>query len=156
MATIRTVAAVSAALLSVVALFYKPIVVRIEVLGLTRPLNKIHNVHGQDLRKLPDTLYCEDLHYHEHSHLLFGASEENPDARWLWFPPYVEPHILVLILCALFSDRIGLYYVPALPNSMALMLWIEVLSSLWILKYGDTNMLQSDSEPYFFGDPDRS
>ena len=102
MATIRTVAAVSAALLSVVALFYKPITVRIEVLGLTRPLDKIHNIHGQDLRKLPDSWHCEDLHYHEHSHLLFGASQENPDVRWLWFPPYVEPHILVLmlILCA--------------------------------------------------------
>ena len=102
MATIRTVAAVSAALLSVVALFYKPIIVRIEVLGLTRPLDKIHNIHGQDLRTLPNTLHCEDLHYHEHSHLLFGASQENPDARWLWFPPYVEPHILVLIFSACF------------------------------------------------------
>ena len=134
MATIRTVAAVSAALLSVVALLYRPIIVRIEVLGLTRPLNKIHNIHGQDLRKLPDTLHCEDLHYHEHSHLLFGASQENPDYRWLWFPPYVEPHILVLIICARFDGS----YWPALPNSMTPMLWIEALSSLWILKYDDT------------------
>ena len=102
MATIRRVAAVSAALLSVVALFYQPIVVRIEVLGLTRPLSKIHNIHGQDLLILPNTLHCEDLHYHEHSHLLFGATQENPDYRWLWFPPYVEPRILVLIFCALF------------------------------------------------------
>ena len=116
MATIRTVAAVSAALLSVVALFYKPIVVRIEVLGLTRSLNKIHNVHGQDLRKLPDTLHCEDLHYHEHSHLLFGTSQENPDVRWLWYPPYVEPHILVLILCALFSRSYWLIPCASMPK----------------------------------------
>ena len=102
MATIRTVTAVSAALFSVVALFYKPISVRIEVLGLTRSLTKIHNIHGQDLRLLPDTLHCEDLHYHEHSHLLFSASQEKPDTRRLWFPPYVEPHILVLVLCVRF------------------------------------------------------
>ena len=102
MATIRTVTAVSAALFSVIALFYKPISVRIEVLGLIRSLNKIHNVHGQELSLLPDTLHCEDLHYHEHSHLLFGVSQEKPEVRWLWFPPYVEPHILVLVLYAQF------------------------------------------------------
>lgn len=98
MATIRTVAAVSAILVSLAALFYKPITLRVEVLGLTRPLNKIQNVHGEDLRMIPDTLYCEDLHYHEHSHLLFGASEEKLETRWKWFPPYVESSVLVSCL----------------------------------------------------------
>lgn len=87
MASIRTVTAVSTVLLSFVALLYKPVALRVEVLGLTRPLDKIQNIHGDDFRLIPDTLYCEDLHYHEHSNLLFGASEERPETRWKWFPP---------------------------------------------------------------------
>lgn len=93
MAIIRTTAVISALLVSFIAFFYKPIALRLEVLGITRPLEKIHNIHGQDFRLIPDTLYCEDLHYHESSNLLFGTSEEKPESRWKWFPPFVEPII---------------------------------------------------------------
>ena len=89
MATIRTVAAVSAVLVSFAALFYKPVTVRLEVLGFTRPWDKIRNIHGEAFRIIPDTLYCEDLHYHEPSGLLFGASEEKVGGRAEWFPPFV-------------------------------------------------------------------
>lgn len=88
MASIRTVAAVSAVFVSFAALLYKPVTLRVEVLGFTRPLDKIQNVHGDDFCLIPNTLYCEDLHYHEHSNFLFGASEERPETRWKWFPPY--------------------------------------------------------------------
>lgn len=91
MATIRSVAAISAVLASFAVLLYKPVTLRIEVLGLTRPLNKIGNVHGEDFRLIPNTLYCEDLHYHKSSGLLFSASEEKPENRLKWFPPFVEP-----------------------------------------------------------------
>ena len=94
MATIRTVTAISALLVSFTALLYKPLTLRAEVLGFTRPLDKIENIHGQDFRLIPDTLYCEDLHYHESSGLLFGASEEKPESRWKWFPPFVESTIV--------------------------------------------------------------
>lgn len=95
MAIIRTVAAISALLISFAALLYKPVALRLEVLGLTRPLGKLQNIHGHDFHLIPDTLYCEDLHYHKPSNLLFGASEEKPETRWKWFPPFVDSTILL-------------------------------------------------------------
>ena len=95
MAIIQTVAAISALLISFAALLYKPVALRLEVLGLTRPLGKIQNIHGHDFHLIPDTLYCEDLHYHKPSNLLFGASEEKPETRWKWFPPFVDSTILL-------------------------------------------------------------
>ena len=89
MALIRTIAVVFALLVSFAAVLYKPITLRLEVLGLNRPLSTIQNVHGEDFRLIPDTLYCEDLHYHESSELLFGTSEEKAESRWKWFPPFV-------------------------------------------------------------------
>ena len=76
-------------LVSLTAVLYRPLSLRVEVLGLNRPLSKIQNIHGEDFRIIPDTLYCEDLHHHLHSSLLFGASEEKPETRMKWFPPYV-------------------------------------------------------------------
>lgn len=89
MAIIRTVVAVSTILISFAALFYKPVTLRVEVLGFTRPWDKIRNIHGEDFRIILDTLHCEDLHYHEPSGLLFGASEERAESRAKWFPPFV-------------------------------------------------------------------
>lgn len=94
MAGIRTVAALSALLVSLAALLYQPVTLRAQVIGFTRSLDKIQNLHGQDFGLIPDTLYCEDLHYHESSGLLFGASEEKAESRWKWFPPSVEPIVL--------------------------------------------------------------
>ncbi|MCJ1453878.1 hypothetical protein MMC28_004227 [Mycoblastus sanguinarius] len=74
-------------LVSLTAVLYRPLSLRVEVLGLNRPLSKIQNIHGEDFRIIPDTLYCEDLHHHLHSSLLFGASEEKPETRMKWFPP---------------------------------------------------------------------
>lgn len=89
MATIRTLAVVSAVVASLAALLYRPVRLRVQVLGVSRPLDKIQNIHGQDLGIIPDSLYCEDLHHHIPSNLLFAASEENAQTRWKWFPPYV-------------------------------------------------------------------
>ncbi len=90
MTTIRTVAAVFTVFFSLAALRYKSLTLRLEVLGFTKPLHKIQNIHGEDIRIIPHTLYCEDLHYHEPSNLLFGASEEKPETRWKWFPPMAK------------------------------------------------------------------
>lgn len=87
MTVIKSVSIVIAVLGSLLAVLYKPLTLRVEVLGINRPLNKIQNVHGEDFRVIPDSLYTEDLHYHEPSGLLFGASEEKADTRWHWFPP---------------------------------------------------------------------
>ena len=81
--------AIFAALVSISAVLYNPIALRVKVLGISRGFGTIENIHGEDLRVIPDTLYCEDLHHHIPSGLLFGASEDNPDNRWKWFPPYV-------------------------------------------------------------------
>lgn len=36
---------------------------------------------------IPDTVHCEDLHYHAPSGMLFTACEDNPETRYKWFPP---------------------------------------------------------------------
>ena len=36
---------------------------------------------------IPDTVHCEDLHYHAPSGTLFTACEDNPETRFKWFPP---------------------------------------------------------------------
>ncbi|KAL2015725.1 hypothetical protein VTK56DRAFT_4896 [Thermocarpiscus australiensis] len=36
---------------------------------------------------IPDTVHCEDLHYHAPSGLLFTACEDNAETRFKWFPP---------------------------------------------------------------------
>jgi hypothetical protein len=77
----------TAGLISCIALLYKPVALRVEVLGLNRPLSSIQNIHGSDLHVIPDTAYCEDMHYHEPSGLVFAACEENEENRWKWFPP---------------------------------------------------------------------
>lgn len=132
MAIIQTVAAISALLISFAALLYKPVALRLEVLGLTRPLGKIQNIHGHDFHLIPDTLYCEDLHYHKPSNLLFGASEEKPETRWKWFPPFVDSTILLSKL--LFSRVaitwefcIDLHCMSVSSSSTSHMLWIEAL-----------------------------
>lgn len=66
---------------------HNPLTLRMEVLGLRRPQSSIANIHGEDLRVIPNTHYCEDLHYHSPSNLLFAASEPNIENRWIWFPP---------------------------------------------------------------------
>lgn len=87
MAIIQNVSIALAVIASLGAVLYKPLSLRIEVLGINRPLNKIVNIHGEDFQIIPDTLYTEDLHHHLPSGLLFGASEENPETRYKWFPP---------------------------------------------------------------------
>ena len=86
MAIVHNVSIVLAVFASLFAVLYKPLSLRVEVLGVNRPLDKIENIHGEGLQIVPDTLYTEDLHYHEPSGLLFGASEEKEEARWHWFP----------------------------------------------------------------------
>lgn len=87
MAVIQSVSIVIAVLGSLLAVFHKPLALRFEVLGISRPLNTLENIHGEHFQVIPDTLYTEDLHYHRPSGLLFGASEEKADTRWHWFPP---------------------------------------------------------------------
>ncbi|KAL2131364.1 hypothetical protein VTI74DRAFT_5175 [Chaetomium olivicolor] len=36
---------------------------------------------------IPDTVHCEDLHYHAPSGTLFTACEDNFETRFKWFPP---------------------------------------------------------------------
>ena len=36
---------------------------------------------------IPDTVHCEDVHYHAPSGTLFTACEDNAETRFRWFPP---------------------------------------------------------------------
>ena len=62
-----------------------PVPQRLKIFGITR--SQIQNLHGDSPYILDDTIYAEDLHYHESSGLLFTASEANAEQRSLWFPP---------------------------------------------------------------------
>lgn len=87
MAVIQSLSIVLAILASLVAVLYKPLAHRVEVLGISKPLDKIQNIHGEEFQVVSDTLYTEDMHHHIPSGLLFGASEEKAETRWQWFPP---------------------------------------------------------------------
>ncbi|KAG6030471.1 hypothetical protein E4U41_000092 [Claviceps citrina] len=56
------------------------------VLGVWRQNAKTTVADPQDFRVIPDTVHCEDLHYHEPSNLLFTACEGNELTRQAWFP----------------------------------------------------------------------
>ncbi|KAG5922087.1 hypothetical protein E4U42_005605 [Claviceps africana] len=57
------------------------------VFGLGRPSAKTIVTNPHDLLLIPDTVHCEDLHYHEPSNLLFTACEGTEHTRMVWFPP---------------------------------------------------------------------
>jgi hypothetical protein len=68
---------------------FTPLTLRIKVLGVSRLFGSFGNLHGEDTKVIPDTLFTEDLHYHGPSHQLFGASESEDKTRNTWFPPCV-------------------------------------------------------------------
>jgi hypothetical protein len=70
-----------------VALFVPFLSLRLTVLGFSRSLDSIQNIHGEEVRTISDTIHCEDLHYHKPSNLLFTACEDNSTSRFSWFPP---------------------------------------------------------------------
>lgn len=63
---------------------------RFNVLGLTRSKAALVNIHGHDLRIIPNTIQCEDLHIHEPSGLLFTACQGESESRLSYFPPLVN------------------------------------------------------------------
>ncbi|MCJ1380675.1 hypothetical protein MMC17_003783 [Xylographa soralifera] len=68
------------------ALLYNPIKLRAEVFGFTRSQVSIQNIHGEDLKVIPNTVQCEDLHHHLPSGLLFAGCQGRPAERFSWFP----------------------------------------------------------------------
>ncbi|PFH59240.1 hypothetical protein XA68_12639 [Ophiocordyceps unilateralis] len=62
------------------AAFYRTLV----VLGVFRSPRQMPTAH---VSAIPDTVYCEDLHYHESSGLIFAACEDDEKTRHSWFPP---------------------------------------------------------------------
>jgi len=76
-------------LTSFVALLYSPVKLRLDVLGVTRRLSSIKNIHGHELKRIPGTRMCEDIHLHRGSSqsVIIAACEgEGNDGRWGWFP----------------------------------------------------------------------
>ncbi|KAK5094620.1 hypothetical protein LTS08_008476 [Lithohypha guttulata] len=71
-----------------IANLWQPIAHRATVLGLTRSPTKIDNIHGIGTPiRIPDTIHCEDVHYHRASNRLYTACEGPASSRTLWFPP---------------------------------------------------------------------
>lgn len=56
------------------------------VFGVLRKYPNGATVKGE-LIAIPDTVHCEDLHYHAPSGTLFTACEDNAETRFKWFPP---------------------------------------------------------------------
>lgn len=66
---------------------YAPIKQRLVTLGVLRKSSSIQNIHGSELRIIPDTRHCEDLHFWPGSGLLYTACEGKDSPRMRWFPP---------------------------------------------------------------------
>ena len=62
---------------------------QLRVLGILGRAPGNSNVHGCDgqLRSIPGTRHCEDMHYHPRSGLLFAACEGPQSPRFRWNPP---------------------------------------------------------------------
>ncbi len=58
----------------------------VTVLGVLRQYPDGAFVKGEVIA-IPDTVHCEDLHYHAQSGTLFTACEDNAETRFKWFPP---------------------------------------------------------------------
>ncbi|GAB0138282.1 hypothetical protein EsDP_00006519 [Epichloe bromicola] len=56
------------------------------VLGFWRTNANTIMTDPSDFQTIPDTVQCEDVHYHEPSNLLFTACEGSQDTRQAWFP----------------------------------------------------------------------
>jgi len=73
------------------AFLYEPVSHRLTVFGLFRPKFRVENIHGvADLIKIPNTVHCEDLHYHRASNKLYTACEGSVESRLKWFPPFPQ------------------------------------------------------------------
>lgn len=57
------------------------------VFGFLRTNPASTHVQQEDIQYIPDTVHCEDLHYHAPSKTLFTACEDHPETRFQWFPP---------------------------------------------------------------------
>ena len=55
------------------------------VLGVFRRANT--SAIQEEVVVIPDTINCEDIHYHAPSGMLFTACEDNVETRFRWFPP---------------------------------------------------------------------
>lgn len=74
---------------AVVAVLYTPVKLRLDVLGVLRPLDSLRNIHGHELKTIAGTNMCEDMHLHQGSNgpTIFAACEgDGSTARWGWFP----------------------------------------------------------------------
>ncbi|KAI1777336.1 calcium-dependent phosphotriesterase [Hypoxylon cercidicola] len=68
------------------ALLYPPLKHTATVMGLFRPLHSWQNLHGMENHFIDGTIACEDLHYHEHSAMLYSACAGNAEKAAGWFP----------------------------------------------------------------------
>ncbi|KAI0476301.1 serum paraoxonase/arylesterase family protein [Xylariaceae sp. FL0804] len=68
------------------ALSYGPAKHMVGVLGLARSLETWQNIHGLETRVIPDTVACEDLHYHAESGMLYTACNGNITTAAGWMP----------------------------------------------------------------------
>lgn len=57
------------------------------VFGVFRAHQSTIDNEGLEVVRLPETTYCEDLHHHQPSGLIFAACEAKPELRHAWFPP---------------------------------------------------------------------
>jgi len=66
-----------------------PIYHALTVFGLFRTPRSTP-VAASDFVVINDTVQCEDIHYYAPANKLFTACEDNPNTRYVWFPPLVN------------------------------------------------------------------
>ena len=73
--------------MATIALVGQPLYQRAVTFGVTRPQSSFENIHGlQELKLIPDTVHCEDLHLHETSGLMFTACQDYAEQAYHWWP----------------------------------------------------------------------
>ncbi|KAI5302998.1 hypothetical protein KEM56_000135 [Ascosphaera pollenicola] len=74
-----------------IALIAQPLYERIVVLGFFRtPVPTEIKDPETDVKKIPNTAFCEDVHYYHPGDVLFTSCEDDADVRFSWFPPGVN------------------------------------------------------------------
>ncbi|KAI5285330.1 hypothetical protein KEM55_000704, partial [Ascosphaera atra] len=81
----------------VLAVLFHPIYVQLQVLGIFRSPSRTTElaVPEQDVRFIPSTPFCEDIHYYPRANQVFTACDADAETtRFQWFPPggtFIDP-----------------------------------------------------------------
>lgn len=92
------------------------------VLGFGRKQGSTVVANANDFHTIPDTVHCEDLHYHEPSRLIFTACEGVEATRYAWFPAlghFDDPNVGLKAQGSIevIDPNVGIHSLPSLVTA---------------------------------------